>query len=110
MTRQQLQFLTIADITNPEEGFLYLLNSKVIPSFRTWIIGRINIEVEASDNESDIYSVEFYIDDDLKSTDTDAPYEWLWDENEFFQHAIKVVIYDDAGNYVTKEMIVRKFF
>jgi len=100
----------IADITNPEEGFLYLLNSKVIPSFRTWIIGRINIEVEAYDNESDIYSVEFYIDGDLKSTDTDAPYVWTWDENAFFQHVIKVVVYDDAGNYVMKEMIVRKFF
>jgi PKD repeat protein len=98
------------EIINPEDNFIYLLNSKLVPSFRTWIIGRITIDVEASDTESGIDYVEFYIDGKLKSTDITPPYSWEWSEITFFQHTIKVIAYDNVGNWESKELIIWKLF
>jgi len=98
------------EIINPEDNFIYLLNSKLVPSFRTWIIGRITIDVEASDTESGIDYVEFYVDGKLKSTDITPPYSWEWSETTFFQHVIKVIAYDNVGNWESKELIIWKLF
>jgi hypothetical protein len=76
------------------------------------ILGKITIEVNASDNESGIESVAFFIDDTLKTNDTSAPYTYLWDQRlfSFKPHTITVVAYDNAGNQESKELSVWKFF
>ncbi|MEA2054750.1 MAG: hypothetical protein U9O96_06550 [Candidatus Thermoplasmatota archaeon] len=50
--------------------------------------------------------VEFYIDDVLKATDDEEPYEWLWDETVFLKHTLKAVAYDNAGNTAKDEQVV----
>ena len=100
----------IADITKPEEGCWYFFNSKIYPFGKTTIIiGPITIELDADDNNG-IDRAEFYIDGDLKETDTSSgSFEWYTNLPRG-QHRLEVKVYDHAGNYVIKEMIVRKFF
>jgi len=97
--------------TSPERA-LYIGNKKIIPFLTTIIVGSINIEVQASDYESGIDRVEFYIDNELKKTDNLAPYSWIWNERTpfRFRHTIKAVAYDIEGNSAVKEADVWKVF
>jgi len=62
------------------------------------IFNDITVEVEASDKESGIDKVEFYIDGELRVTDNEAPYIYdLTDSLKRF-HTIDVIAYDNAGN------------
>ena len=104
----------IVEITSPQNG-LYFINHRLFSFLfkqRTIIIGAINIEVDAIDNQSGIEKVEFYIDDQLKETDVSEPYCWMWDEQiPFrFQHTIKVVAYDNVENIASEELTVLEFF
>ena len=101
--------LPSVEIIKPENA-LYLLNIKLIPLPKPLIIGSIDIEVDASQDDVGIDRVEFYIDDDLKSTDTTEPYSWRWEDRVFFRHTIKVVAVDNAGKENTEEILARKFF
>ncbi len=85
-------------IENPREGYLHILG-RHIPIGMTVIVGSINIKVHATDI-SGIEKVEFYINDlnRLKSTDTEEPYEWLWDETTIGRYVIIIKAYDNAGN------------
>ncbi len=67
------------------------------PSGGAVVSGNVNIQASASDNVG-ISKVEFYIDDTLYSTDTSAPYEFLWNSTYFTNdyHAIKVIAYDTS--------------
>ena len=96
-------------ITKPENA-LYLLNMKILPLSKPLIIGRIDIEVDASQGEVGIDRVEFYIDDELKFTDFDEPYSWTWKDKVFFKHTIKVIAIDNAEKSSSNEIVVRKFF
>jgi PKD repeat protein len=97
--------------TSPERA-LYIGNKKIMPFLTTIIVGSINIEVQASDYESGIDRVEFYIDNELKKTDNLAPYSWMWKEHTpfRFRHTIKAVAYDASGNSAVKEADVWKVF
>jgi len=101
----------VVEIIKPENA-LYIRNKEKLPLCKPLIIGYIDIEVEASDEESGINRVEFYIDGELKYNDTTEPYIWTWDERTpfRFRHTIKVIAYDEAGNYASSEISVRKFF
>ncbi len=96
-------------ITKPEKA-IYLNNNKITPFFIPIIIGAIDIDVQATDAESGMKQVEFYIDNVLKSTDTTSPYSWTWSTMAFFSHTIKAVACDNAGNTATDEITVWKFF
>ncbi len=107
--------LPLVQIIHPERNYLYVnFNDKFelsFPFFITFIIGKIDIEVEASDPDSGINRVEFYIDDKFKTSDTTWPYIWTWDETSFiFPYIIKVKAYDNTGNYNTAQIKVWKFF
>ena len=101
------------EIIEPKNA-LYIMNIKIRPyllNFRKpLIIGKIDIEVNATDNKSGIDRVEFYIDDELIYTDTSEPYSWTWEECMFFRHIIKVIAYDIAENSAMDEIQVWKFF
>jgi hypothetical protein len=71
----------------------------------TVIIGEITIRVNAY-GEDGIDKVEFYIDNLLKETIDEAPYEWLWNEFAVRYHEIKVVAYDNVGNNVEDKINV----
>ena len=99
-------------IVSPDEG-LYLGGNKVINLGQIIIIiGRVGIATNVIDEENGtgISHVEFFVDDELKYNDTDAFYEWIWDETAFFSHKLKVIAYDNAYNMASDEVEVWKFF
>jgi len=102
----------IVEITKPKGNSLYIFNRWIFPlPFRTQIIGSIDIEVNAAD-DAGISKVELYIDNGLKTTLTETPYNWTWDVKTLlrFRHKIKAVAYDNAGNSATNTIIVWKLF
>ncbi len=94
-------------ITKPKDGYIYVNFLDIfvfgipirILFLNTLIIGKIDIEAIASDNISGIDKVEFYIDNELRSTVDIAPFIWTWAEIAIFSpYTINVVAYDYAGN------------
>jgi hypothetical protein len=104
------------EITKPDGG-IYWRDRKLWPIFEqtllnwsaSFIIRHITIKAAANDATSGIESVEFYIDGDLKSTESTTPYEWYWDETVFFKHTIEVKVYDEAGHSNSDSMEVKIF-
>jgi len=101
----------IATIVKPRRGYLYLWDREIMPTLfgNTLIIGRITIFVDASNHESGIQKVQFYIDNILQIEDSEPPYAWEWNYLAIGTHLIKVVAYDNAGNYGMDEMVVKVF-
>lgn len=68
----------------------------------------ITINVDAQDNNA-IQKVEFYIDGDLKTTDTSRPYLYSWNTTglgDGRSHTIYVKAFDFAGNVATQLLTV----
>ena len=102
----------IVEITKPKENSLYIFNRQILPlPLRTRIMGSIDIEADAADNVG-VSRLEFYIDNKLKTTLTEKPYNWTWDEKTplRFRHRIKAVAYDNVGNSASDEIVVWKLF
>jgi len=104
------------EITSPQNGF-YFMNLRLLHRIfrqKTVIFGPITIAVEASDLQSGIEGVAFYIDNahNPKWIDYNEPYSWTWRERSFLKHrhTIMVVAFDKAGNYNGDTLIVRKYF
>ena len=92
-------------ITRPY-GHLYVFDREIVPlppmmPFKAIIIGWVTVEVEGEGVEK----VEFYVDGELKSTDYDAPYEWVWNERLVAPpiHELKVIGY--AGEETASDEI-----
>lgn len=94
-------------IEKPTNGYLYVFDRKIvrIPSEKAVIIGGITVETRAYGN---ISKIEFYVDNELKSTDDESPYEWLWNEFIVGRHVVEAVAYDENGNKAEdeKEVVV----
>ena len=105
--------LPIVQITKPANNYLYIYFSDIfdlkIPFFATVIVGPSYIEVDAFDNDSGIKTVEFYIDNKLKSTDSSPPYRWKWEEQYYISVVeLKVRAIDFSANYRTDRINVLK--
>jgi len=104
----------VLKITKPERA-LYIFNHKIRDYLilKALTIGDIEIQAEASDNESGINHVEFYIDNNLKCNDTTKPYSYTWEREKGFLfkhlHTIKIIAYDNAGNKISKNMTIRRY-
>ena len=96
-------------VIKPEEGYLYFYNRKIfrMPNNMTVCIGRILIKVWTF-NDVGIKKVEFYVDDNLMSTDLVEPYEWIW-KMSFGMHHLKIVVYDKYENVNSTGMYIWKF-
>jgi len=111
----QTEDLTPPNITilNPRPGYLYKDGGSTIKQvpfpWAAIVIGNITIEVSAWDNNSGMNRVEIYVDNILKSTLYDTPYEWFWDENKFGRCSLRIIAYDNAGNAATDETKVWMF-
>jgi len=104
----------VVEIIKPEKA-LYIGNIKILPRFfrLTKIFGSYTIEATATDLDSGIEKVEFYINGKLKGTDTIQPYTygWTWEGLGFFKiYFIKVIAYDNEGKTSDDWKIVRKIF
>ena len=87
------------EIIRPKIGYLYINDEEKrhLPFEKTVIIGKITIEAIASDPDN-ISKVEFWVNNKLKSTDTEAPYTYTFDERILGKCKIKVIAYDTYGN------------
>lgn len=67
------------------------------PAENTTVSGIVPINVDASDNTG-VARVEFYINGELKTTDTTSPYSYSWDSKTVAnqQATLKAVAYDTA--------------
>ena len=102
------------EIIKPEKG-LYWGNFKILPRFFRFakIYGSYTIEATATDEDSGIEKVEFYINGQLMGTDTDEPYTYGWRRAGFCIFClffIKVIAYDKEGETSEDLKIVRKIF
>ena len=96
-------------ITRPVNS-LYFVNLEIIPLSSAIIIGRIEVTVNATDDDSGIDRVEFYVNDQIRYTDPEEPYSWMWTDWVFSSFVIKVIAYDKEENYAVTEKGVLKFF
>ncbi len=78
-------------------------NAKRMTPFwkNTILIGKTTVKTYVSD-DSKVEKVEFYIDDDLKETVTQEPYEWTFRKVSLIKHLVRrhtitVTAYDDEG-------------
>ncbi|MCX6665216.1 MAG: Ig-like domain-containing protein [Euryarchaeota archaeon] len=103
-------------IIKPVSGMFYRGNEIIRQAKQTIISGRITIEANASDTQSGINRVEFYIDGKFKGNDTNAPYTYTWDRETMrlrfskHSHIIKIIAYDNAGNKASDQMEALRFF
>jgi uncharacterized repeat protein (TIGR02543 family) len=95
----------IVEITKPTKG-IYLLDRKLVPFFYPIVINEITLEANASDNDSGIEKVEFYIDGVLVETDLSPPYSYFWNDNLTLSHNIEAKAYDYAGNSASNKVDV----
>jgi len=81
------------DLTPPTVAVLYPLAGIVVS-------GTITVSGDAQDNEA-VTKVEFYIDGQLKATDTSPPYNYSWNTAAYADgqlHSVYLKAYDAAGN------------
>jgi parallel beta-helix repeat protein len=96
------------EIIRPVPGLYISDRMRHIQFSYPFVIGPITFRVEAQDSGSGIRTVEFYIQDILKSNDSTAPYAFFWDEAAFGSFIVKVVAYDFVGHM--NSAILRDFF
>ncbi|RLF51451.1 MAG: hypothetical protein DRN11_02730, partial [Thermoplasmata archaeon] len=85
-------------IQRPAQGYLYIFNREIWPlaSGNTVVIGWIVVRAIATDADSDIENVSFYVDGVLQSIDKFSPYEWLW-RGDIGWKNLYVEAYNKAG-------------
>jgi hypothetical protein len=84
-------------ITAPEPG-LYLFGNKILSASKVLIIGAFTIEATASDQESGIYKVQFFLDGDIIAEDTELPFSAYCAVKHMGDGTIRVVAEDFAQN------------
>ncbi|MEA2053617.1 MAG: triple tyrosine motif-containing protein [Candidatus Thermoplasmatota archaeon] len=98
-------------LQKPRRNHLYLFDREVMPILRpkAIVIGKITVTANVSDATSGVNKVEFFVDNVSKNIDSEAPYEWEWDETVFCSHTLKVTAYDNAGNSASSEVDVKVY-
>jgi hypothetical protein len=101
-------------IIHPKRGKLHLFGKEFLVSLtleNTILFGKTTVSVQASDEESNISKVEFYLDDLLIKEFSEEPYEWEWKNPAMFRfkHSFNVVAYDEEGKSSTSTMNVIAF-
>lgn len=62
---------------------------------RSGINDKVTFTADCEDDASEVERVEFYLDDDLQETFTEAPYIWTWTGTE--EHMVYAIGYNYAG-------------
>jgi hypothetical protein len=90
-------------ISSPREGYLYIGGREILPLplKSALILGKANVQINP-EMEYGIESVEFYVDDELKATDDDTPYEWILDETIFGKRTLKTVAFAKTGKTIER--------
>src|SRR5258708_4977457 len=67
----------------------------------------VSVQASASDVDSAVSKVEFYVDGSLKVTDTSSPYTYSWDTTAYVNgtHTLQTKAYDPSGNVGTSAQV-----
>ena len=79
------------------ESFIYVKNKKIIPFFKPVIVGPLRIDVD----DENVKKAEFYVDGELKTTLSEGPFIWNWNEKSFLKKTIEAKVYDNDGKAVS---------
>jgi len=93
---------------NPQEKHLYLFGTDKGAFPVSLIIGKIDVEAQLNGVLGTVEKIEFYVDNKLQFSDTEAPYLWTWTKLSIFSHTVKVIAYYDAVNTTSNEIKVWK--
>jgi hypothetical protein len=101
-------------ILRPLQGF-YLQN-RLIHRFhinrKSIIFGTIQIEISVSDSQTQVTSIDLYIDEELHHNSTTHSLMYSW-EGKFqlfnHRHTIKIIASDENGNIISEEVDVYKY-
>jgi hypothetical protein len=92
-------------ITRPGPG-LYIMDSmRLLPFAYPFVIGQITVIADAADDGSGVDHVEFYLENDLETIDTEPPYSWLWDRAATGFFNVEVIAYDAVGHSVSDQVL-----
>lgn len=81
------------------------------PCPRTIVVGYFTVIVNASDNESGVQCVQFYLNGELQANLTSSPYSWAWlARGGFRTYNLTVKAMDTAGNWNEDSVMVLKIF
>jgi len=101
------------DILKPMRKTLTISGNMIKPLRKyntTVIVGKIKVRAQVNCVQNSIDRVEFYLNDVLKNTDYDEPYEWLWNKPSFMKlSTLEVKAYGD-NSCVIDEINVWKLF
>ena len=99
-------------IEKPAEGSIYFRNKYKFPFFTTIIIGKIDIKINITGSDKSLVNnVKIYINNDLKHTFENEPYNWTWDKFAFGRRTITVIAYNSEEKEIGRdERVVWKFF
>ena len=113
---EKTSFDSEISITRPN-SHVYIFNIQIAPlpgqgRFNSIVVGMVNVEVDIGNNSVD--KLEFYVDNELKANDTEAPYEWMWDERMTVppMKTLKVIGYFDdveVGNDERSVLYINPF-
>jgi parallel beta-helix repeat protein len=76
------------------DGFIYIRNKKIIPFFKSVILGPVSIKIP----HENLSKAEFYVDGLLKDEVSSFPVFWKWNEKAFMKHTLETKVYDVDGN------------
>jgi hypothetical protein len=111
ITANQDQDKPTINLIEPQKNSLYIDNSKIdIPIDNTFIVGSVDIKVDARDYETGIKHVEYFINGRLKEKVQSRPFTWSWDDSSFGRYTLTVKATDFAGNVGSDEITIWKFF
>ena len=96
--------------STPLEKHLYLFGTDKGALPFTMILGKIDVEAQVNSDAGTVQKIEFYKDNILQFTDTEAPYIWTWNKLSFFRHTIKIIAYYDSINSTSNQITVWKLF
>jgi hypothetical protein len=92
------------EILKPKKSMLYLFDKEIISLSRTLIFGPITFKVDAQDSDGYITKVEFYLDNNLKNTTFEKPYQYLMDEKAIGFHNLTIKVYDNSAQITQKSI------
>jgi hypothetical protein len=95
-------------ITAPTGG-LYLFGRKIISLKNPIIIGPFTVEATASDAESGVYRVQFFLDGDLIGEDTEAPFSAYVATKHMGDGTLKATAEDFAQNIAEDTLDIKYF-
>lgn len=96
-------------IHNPKQNHLYFNNKEITVFPLTIVFAPILINVSVNGVSQNILNIEFYIDNDIKHTCTEEPYNWYWQEISFSKHELKIIANLEDGNLISNELTIWKY-